>query len=332
LTFITSDPGYTDYRPAVDATGTKVVFERTPFPNPGTAPTPVLYLATSIGSSNPVVAAFLTVPTNPPASFPYSQTRPDWSWVTGDVAFSGSPTDTGTIEAHIVAATGVGTTFVPDTGAHIYPIWSSDGTELVIYNNNSTSALPMPPVTALILPTGIVVVANLNGLDANGTQVFGGFAAPMPGNPMQIAFAGQPALANWGGASGSSPVYSQDNNYVFVNASNKGVFSSAPLEPGASIATFDSSYQGRAPYWSPDGQYIVFESSRAGGYALFLANVANVASGASPVQLTDSSYWAQHAKFFPSGTSLVFTALQQPSAAGTGARGIATIDISAYLG
>jgi Tol biopolymer transport system component len=126
-------------------------------------------------------------------------------------------------------------------------------------------------------------------------------------------------------------VYNQDNNYVFLNSVTNGVYTSAPLEPAASIALYGPAYQGRAPYWSPNGQFIVFESSRVGGYALFLANVAKVAQGAAPVQLTDATYWAQHAKFLPGGTKLVFTALQTPSAAGTGPRGIAIIDISAYL-
>jgi len=95
------------------------------------------------------------------------------------------------------------------------------------------------------------------------------------------------------------------------------------------MTTFDPAFQGRAPYWSPDGKYIVFESSRNGGYALFLARVG---ASTPPVQVTDSTYWAQHAKFFPGGAKLVFTALQQPNAAGTGPRGIGVIDISSYLG
>jgi Tol biopolymer transport system component len=180
------------------------------------------------------------------------------------------------------------------------------------------------------------VVKNLNGNDASSVPVFGGFAAPQPGNPTRIAFAGQPALSSWGAASspgptGTAPSYNQDNNYVFLNSAAGGQYTSAPLEPAASISVFDQAYQGRAPYWSPNGQYIVFESSRAGGYALFLANVAKVAQGGKPVQLTDSSYWAQHAKFLPGGTRLVFTALQTPSATNTGPRGIAIIDISAFL-
>ena len=334
ITFITHDPHFTDYRPAIDATGQVVVFERTPHPNPGGAMNTTLYVATSIGSPNPPTAPFLTVPPNPAPSYPYSQTRPDWSWVNHQIVFSGAPSESAPIEVHIATANGKTVTQVPMTLAHIYPIWSSDATQIVTYNN-SNSAAPVRPVTTLIMPDGNVVVANLNGDDTANppAPMFGGFAAPKPGMPTQIAFAGQPALPSWGLPAGQTPpataAYNQDNNYVFINSPRAGGgYQSSPLEPAASMATFDPAYQGRAPYWSPDGKYIVFESSRAGGYALFLATIGKTTP---PVQLTASTYWAQHAKFFPGGTQLVFTALQQPSAAGTGPRGIAIIDISAYL-
>jgi Tol biopolymer transport system component len=103
---------------------------------------------------------------------------------------------------------------------------------------------------------------------------------------------------------------------------------SRPLEPAASLQTLDPAHQGRTPHWSLDGWHIVFEFSRAGEYALFLANVV---PGTPPVQLKVTGYWGQHAKFFADGTQLVFTALQQPDEQGKGARRIAVIDISAYL-
>ena len=333
ITFITSDPHFTDYRPAIDGTGQIVVFERTPFPNSSGANT-VLYVATSIDSPNPPTAPFLTVPSNPAPSYPYSQTRPDWSWHNHQIVFSGAPSESATIEVHIATANGKTVTQVPATLAHIYPIWSSDATQIVTYNN-SNSAAPVRPVTTLITPDGNVVVANLNGDDTANppAAMFGGFAAGKPGTPTQIAFAGQPSLPTWGLPAGQTPpataTYNQDNNYVFINSPKAGGgYQSSPLESAASMTSFDAAYQGRAPYWSPDGNYVVFESSRAGGYALFLATIGKTTP---PVQLTATAYWAQHAKFSPDGRKLVFTALQHPSAAGTGPRGIGIIDISAYL-
>lgn len=331
-TFITCDPGFTDYRPAVDASGKKFIFERTVYPNPNDAATTLLYLVdTTAGGAGCFTATpFLTVPTTPPAQYPTMQTRPDWTWVgTQEVAFSGATSVKGTNEVHIVAGTGRTPRVVPLTVARIYPIWTSTAAQLIVYDDNN-SAQSAPPVTQLIDPsTGSPAVTNLNGNDANGKALYGGFASPQPGTATRIAFAGQPAIAGWGGV--TTPGYNQDNNYVYLNAAQSGGYSSAPLEPGANIATFDPKYQGRAPYWSPDGNYIVFESSRAGGYALFLAKVADVMKGAAPVQLTDSTYWAQHAKFLPGGTQLVYTCLQKPSTTMTGPRGIAVIDIAAYL-
>ena len=344
--FVTSNPGFSDYRPAPDKTGHNILFERTVHPNPNDANTQ-LFIVRGVGSGSPTVAPFLTVPSSLPLTWPYSQTRPDWSWVTNEVAFSGAPNNQGANQVHLVAGDGVSPRLVANTNAHIYPIWTSDGKQLVVYDDNNNVLQPGPPrigppVTRLIDPDGTVVQANMNGLDVTGVQVFGGFAAPKPGNPLQIAFAGQPALAYWGQTPPNplpnplpTPAYNQDNNYVFVNAFRGGVFSSQPLESAAPVIAYDPAYQGRAPYWSPDGNHIVFESSRAGGYALFLANVAK---GTPPVQLTDATYWAQHAKFLPYGTSvvpsgkgIVFTALQNPSAAGTGPRGIALLDIASYL-
>ena len=333
MKFITSDPNFTDYRPAVDVTGTQVVFERTPVAQADALTT--FYLATAIFTPTQAVSPFLKVPANPPPPFPFEQTRPDWSWANNEIAFAGGPSATSPLAVHIVPATGTGSRLLAQTEQYIYPIWSSDGTQLIVYNSSS-NASPVKPVTSLITPDGTVVAANLDGVNANNVAMFGGFAAPKPSNPTFIAYAGQPALAGWAASApaypGTSPEYNQDYNYVFVNAvSSAGAYTSAPLEPAASIATYDPLHQGRAPYWSPDGNYMVFESDRAGGYALFLANVAKVSKGAAPVQLTDPSYAAQHGKFMPGGKAIVLTALQKPSAVGTGPRGIATIDISAFL-
>jgi hypothetical protein len=70
----------------------------------------------------------------------------------------------------------------------------------------------------------------------------------------------------------------------------------------------------------------VFESDRAGGYALFLVDTLG---GTAPIQLTEPALQAQHGKFFPGGDRIILTCLQSP--AGT-ARGIAWIDISQFLG
>jgi len=313
LHFLTFDPNFSDYRPAIDAAGEHVVFERTPVSGGYT----VLYI---LALNQTVPQVFLQPPADADIVTGPNQSRPDWSWVTGQVALDVSETTSNDVEVLIAEADGMPVSNVPGSRRYLYPTWSPDGTQLIVYNDKF-SAVPSP-CTSLIALDGTVLLANLNGNDADGAQMFGGFAAPNPNNVNLIAYAGQPDIP-WGPATEEG--YNQDYNYVFLNPKVGSVFASAPLESDASITIYQPRHQGRASVWSPDGNYIAFESDRAGGYAVFLANVA---AGTAPVQITDASYGAQHPKFFPDGTKLVTTAYQQP---GGGPRGIAWVDISPYL-
>jgi Tol biopolymer transport system component len=323
IQFITSFPGFVDYRPAVDASGTQVVFERNPYPANGNPTT--LHLVSNIGGPCHTGPVPNFLPASSAATFPIDQTRPDWNWATGKVAFSGVPSGYTRSFVYIVGSNGINPSQVPNTLGYLYPTWSTDGTMLVVDVNDPANTPPFAHSNALINLNGAPSVLNLNGNDARGHAVFGGFAAPQPGNPHYIAFAGQ---------SQNGQAYSQDTNYVFLNQPSSANVTGnicAPLEPNAIVATYDASHQGRAPSWSPNGQYIVFESNRNGDYALFLANVAQVRAGATPVQLTGPGWGAQHAKFLPNGTHLVFSAFLTPGSSEPSPRGIAMIDITAYL-
>lgn len=310
LNFITSDPAYSDYRPAIDSAGRRIVFERTP---KGSGLTSMYITTFAEAAAQPFVqpSELFTGP---------SQTRPDWSWQTGQVAMNVAEGDNKAVSILITDANGNPLANVPDSKGYVYPTWSPLGTQLIVFNG-SAKAKPNP-CTSLINLDGTVFEANLDGHDANDVPMYGGFATPTPGNAKLIAYAGQPDQV-WGAAITG---YSQDYNYVFLNSDNGGVYTSAPLESDASIATFDPTHQGRAPVWSPDGKYVAFESDRAGGYAIFLAKIGE---NSAPVQLTNSHYGAQHAKFFPDGSKIILTCLQKPGKAGP--RGIAWIDISQYL-
>jgi hypothetical protein len=323
LNWVAQDASASDYRPAIDALGQQVLFERTPAGGLTT-----LYLAKTLDAAT--ASPFLTAANNPGTAIPPSQTRPDWCWATGTVALNGAATNTAVVSVYLANADGTGLAPVNDSLGWLYPIWSRDGSQLIVYNNKGT-AVPRPS-TSLIRPGGKVETSNLNGKDANGDALFGGFAAPHPGNPTRIAYAGQPDLAGFAPAPTTAcPAdpsgYNQCYNYPFLNSGGEGTYKSAPLEAGANLTTFDAKFQGRAPYWSPDGKYLLFESDRAGGYAIFLVNMA---AGKPPVQVTDASYGAQHAKFFPTGDRIILTALQKPGTANSN-RSIAWVDISGYL-
>lgn len=340
-----TDPRFNDYRPAADVTGTQVVFERTPVGGGVTS----LFVVRALAQAS--ASPFLLTSTAPTGAVTGpEQTRPDWCWATNQVALN-VPAAAGGAGTQVLLAQGDGTVIgnVPESAGYLYPIWTKDGTQLVVYNNSSGAENQFPnPHTSLVYPAGGIVPGqrNLNGTDALGATVFGGFAAPNPNDPTLIAFAGQPTPAAFT-AGAQSPAascetcaptksgYDQCFNYPFVNSRNGSVYTSRPLEAGASLAAYDGTKQGRAPYWSPDGKWLVFESDRLGGYALFLANVA---AGTAPVQITDPCYEAQHGKFLPCGTKLVLTAVQGatsgscPAAGLCGPRGIAIIDIAPYVG
>ncbi len=312
LHFLTGDPAFSDYRPAIDATAQHVVFERTPINGDITS----LYILNLLGGTpTPFIKNGGGIFTGP------SQTRPDWSWVTGNVSLNVAKTNKDSIQILITDTNGNPLQNVLKSQDYAYPTWSPDGRQLIV-DNNSKNADPHP-CTSLIALDGSVAIANLNGHDDNGVPMFAGFAAPTPGNVELIAYAGQPAMT-WGpqGTDG----YSENYNYVFINVQSSGEFRSAPLEPNASITVYEPVHQGRAPVWSPDGKHIAFESDRAGRYAIFLANVAQ---RGDPMQITDAAYGAQHPKFYPDGNRLVLTARQTPNT--DGPRGIAWIDISQYL-
>ncbi|WP_308368388.1 MULTISPECIES: hypothetical protein [unclassified Microbulbifer] len=315
LNFITQDPHYSDYRPAVGPDGTVVIFERTVFQSGAPAGDTTLYVVDDLGDPDPVV--FI------PAGGPDQQTRADWCWAANTVAFNGDAQS-------VWIADGDGTSpwQIGGTNGLNYPAWSPDGATLTV-ENGSTSAKPRPS-NSRIDTSGGIVWANMNGSDADGNALFGGMPAVNPVNDLLVAFAGQPDIANWPKGSHPAPSgYNQDANYIFLNSGNAPVFTSAPLEQGAPIDCYNEQYQGRAPAWSPDGRYVVFESARSGeGYAIYLFDTKN--PGKASKQLTDPGYQAQHAKFFPDGTKLALVALQSPGATGT-PNGIAWIDISGYL-
>ncbi len=317
LNFLTSPSRYWDYRPAVGPGGDAVVFERT-LQNQNYS---TLYVITDFASKQ--AAPLLTG-----SSLPRSQTRPDWFWgELGDgneIVFNGSQNNKSPVDVWKAGLSQPTPLQLPSTQGYAYPTWGNTSWELVV-KNGGTNANPSPCNWIISPDNGSVIATNINGvLPRSNTKVFGGMPAARRGSA-EIAFAGQPAITHWGGSPSPQPEYDEELNYIILNEGSGFVgYSSSPLEPGASLTSFDPAHQGRAPAWSPDGKTVALESNRAGGgYAIYLFNRSNNVV----TQVTDPTLNGQHAKFFPSGGKLIL-AIRQSA---TSPLGIAWVDISGLL-
>jgi WD40-like Beta Propeller Repeat len=311
LNFLTGSDDSIDYRPAINSAGVAVVFERTPIKGG-------LTVLNEVGVVDGAAAPAVLL--SGASSVPPSQTRPDWCWTTDIIAFNGAETNTGVVSVWQVPGYGGDPQPIAGTTGCFYPRWSLDGS-LFVTEDHSTSAKPQP-CNSIFYANGNQKCPNIDGTDAGQTPLFGGMPAVGPRDLPQIAFAGQPKLAGWGDAKSVVAKYDENKNYIFLNTSSgNGVYTSAPMESGASLTTYDPKYQGRAPSWSPDGCTIVFESNREGnGYAIYLYDL----KGNTVRQVTDPKFGGQHAKFFPDGTKLILS-IHHPDKPKT--RGIAWVSI-----
>jgi Tol biopolymer transport system component len=198
------------------------------------------------------------------------QSRPDWSHADGNwVAFTGN----GGI--WLTDQNGEQTKRLSKTAGMAYPSWYPDAQWMAVKVGNDGQ-----PYIAQIDRDGTFVQRLMPD------TLYGGMPSISQTNIDDLAFPGQPAI----------PPYNENNNLVYI--------STAP-----SNATPLDSHQGRAPWWSPDGCLVAFESSRSGtGYAIYVAKP----DGSDLCQLTDPAVGAQHPKFSPDGKNIVFAGRRNP--------------------
>ncbi|MCF8533948.1 MAG: hypothetical protein K9G48_13150 [Reyranella sp.] len=309
-----------DYRPVVNSTGTAVIFERSPSSNPRSTNLYILDIAKPGGTPT----LFLNG-----TSLPDVANRPDWSWKNGTVAFN-CQSGKSAIEVGLVGANGTNPATLNDTSGMFYPAWFPTGAELAVENGGTN------PTTSIISTSGSLILGDLED-----GSVWAGMPSVNQKSPGTIAFAGQPAQSN--------PNYQQDFNYIWLATSIyiKDSYVLSPLEVGASSSSsYAPQFQGRAPWWSPDGKWVVFESNRAsqplsvtdgGLYSIFLYEPG----GTNPaIQLTDPIYNMQHAKWLPfgfngvEGSPTLVGAAYQPGSAGDPPSwpfGLATLDVSSLV-
>jgi hypothetical protein len=301
--FLLQHPDFVYYRPVVNAAGTMAIFERTPVAGGMTT----LY---SINLSTLDVQPFVTS---------VAATRPDWCWnrtggqlTIGPVAFSSNNSG-----VYVVPVGSSSPVLLANTADMIYPSWYPDCLHL------ATDVTTTQVTAEIDATTGTTIRSPL----ANDI-VWAGFPSVNQVNPNLVAFAGQNnVLSNY---------YNQDINFIWVTDTRTRNPRVAPLDRRAPRGpSFVPIFQARAPWWSPDGKWIAFESNRncneidGSTYAIFIQD----ATGASPaMQVTDCQYNAQHPKWFPPGvppgkTLLIVAAQPSPDAPDA----IATLDVSAFV-
>ena len=265
-----------DYRCVVNADATAVIVERSTL--------------TANGSVGPELCLVdLTKPgAEPTFLLPgiYASTRPDWSWTTGRIAFNYGGSSS--VMVGVLPAPGQpATLFGPVTAQMAYPTWFPDGATLATEDGSGT---PSPNTTTIHASTGAILQTALEG-----AGLWGGMTSVNPVNPSLIAFAGQLV---------SGSTYNQDENYIYV-MDTSGSGGPIPLESGAPTSgSFNLNYQGRAPWWSPDGKWVVFESNRPSQYEannLYAIYLYEYLGSASAMQITSTIYNCNHAKWFPTG-------------------------------
>jgi WD40-like Beta Propeller Repeat len=306
-------PKVNDYRCVVDAAGTSVIVERKALNTGGAKPQ--LFVVDLAGRSATSLLPALD-----------ETTRPDWCWHSGEIAFNYDADQ----KVGVLPKLGDKHRLFPSTSRMDYPTWFPDGDKLA----TESSALgppaivfPLPNTTTIDPSTGAVIAMALEGMN-----LYGGMPSVNQVNPNLIAFAGQPV--------GST--YDQGTNYIWVKDTSSPE-PAVPLEYNCpATGNYSPAFQGRAPWWSPDGKWVVFESNRGcppskeypdGMYAIYLYEygVSNPAFA-----ITDWSYNCNHAKWFPNGFAgmsgpfqLIVAAWQNGAAnPPTGPYGLATLDLS----
>lgn len=214
-----------------------------------------------------------------------SATRPDWSWNPDAIAFARNG------EIWTVHPDGSGAapyfkgTLEIDANV-VYPSWYKDLKALaaVAYYEEEDARqaviLKLTPDSAEVLTKSPYPCAGRPTVSPSGTA---------------IAFAG-----NWG-------KYNQVENQIWVVEPPAEPFR---LEPGEPLSAF----QGRSPNWSPDGNRIVFESTRPASNpaGASLAIWVMDSDGRNPSQLTDPKLFsASHPEWSRQQTQIVFAGAGQ---------------------
>ncbi|MDQ7049603.1 MAG: hypothetical protein Q9M92_08690 [Enterobacterales bacterium] len=224
------------------------------------------------------------------SSLPVSATRTNWSVSNQMIAFTGV-TDQDA-DVWLIKPDGSTPRAISLEGlsnSTYYPSWYPDGKRLAVVDFEGDigriKRINLEARTVEVLTDPKDILAGMPSVSPKGDS---------------IAFAGQR----------NNGSYDQTKNNIWL-LDNKGVLKHLDTQ------------QGRAPSWSPDGEWIVFESNREsqdGQYAVFIIH----RTGGIARRLTHYELNANHPVFSPDGKFLAFSARVPGS---NKAWGIAIIDV-----
>jgi hypothetical protein len=288
-----------DYRCAINAKGTGLIFER----SQDGGSYLLWYLDLTAQSPQPT-------PIGPGGM---ESTRPDWSWKDGFVVCT-TPQSLQNTTAPFVSPESVVWVQIDDTKHMSYPVWKPDDTLVVM--DNRAAANPHP-CSSLINLNGAVWSSPLAG-----TSVWAGMPSVHPLDPSKLVFAGQ-LVSN-------QTKYDQEQNYVWY-VDTTDLTTLRPLDKAVKKSDpFRPAYQGRAPWWSPDGKWVAFESNRCSlDGSLYAIYIQDAAGENAAMQVTDPKWNGNHPKWYPGGNQLVASVRQDPKRK---PRGMASLAVSAFIG
>lgn len=300
--FLTHDSSFVDGRPAFSPDGKHVLFMRSPAKDQNKS---TFWIVPTAGGK---AELFYSGEHHKPE--PLQATRPDWSRTrtSFEIAFTGvGKDDSGTwlLDVRTKQVKKIPLPAESDGGANIwsYPSWYHDGQFLAVTNYK--------------LFVHQLVRAGLEGKVQPLTDpslVWAGMSSVSPGGPQQavLVFAGekparQPPPKRPPIDQCTPDGYCENLNQIWIQ------------KPGEAPYQIDGK-QGRAPWWSPDGKLIAFESNREGGgrYRIFVHSFQE----GWTVPVTPQDLQVQHAKWSPDGRRLVFAA-----ALDGGGAGIAIVEV-----